>query len=247
MTFSSLLRPFLVVLLAAAGAGCAASSEVPDTETDEEDLRIPGLPFGIGGGRGQAVLQPNGLFSTIVNANGSGCPKGSWKAGISPDGQTFTITFSKYEAKVDPGQASAIKDCQIDVAIVGTKKLVFDVSSFHYQGYVLLENDQMSARQTADYSFGPAGILTSLGGVDLPLPGEVRSQNAVTGPVDESYTYTDTVGAGRPSPCSKASNLHIRTRLRLDNDPQKSGSGYFNTAAIDGSMSFAWKLQWRTC
>ena len=245
-----LLASVFVSSLAAFGCATPKGDEDAAGEPAEEasdELRIPGLGFGFGGGgKGQVVVAPGGLFSTLVNANGSGCPKGSWTAGISPDGQTFTITFSSYETKVSPGVANDIKDCAIDVALVGTSKLKFSIGSLYYQGYVLLENPQMSALQTADYSFGPAGIVTGLLGVGVPLPGELHSQNAVNGPIDQSFVITDNVGV-RWSPCSQANNLHIRTQLRLQNDGAQSGSGYLNASTVDGTLSFAWKMNWERC
>lgn len=244
MSFAS--RALVLAALALLGTvGCAVEANEEDAESAEEDLNLFG--FGLGGGsRGQTVLQPGGLFTTVVNANGSGCPKGTWQAGVSSDGQTFTLTFNKYETQVSPGQAQDTKDCAIDVAIVGTKKLKFEVADLYYQGYVLLENDRMSAVQTADYSFNAAGIVTGLAGIDVPLPNEIHSENPVSGPTDRSYLSSDKVG-GTWSSCKKANNLHIRTRLRLRNDPEKSGSGYFNTSAVDGTMSFAWRLNWQSC
>ena len=244
----------LALLALTTTVGCAASEPEETTESSEDELDVfgPGGIFGGGGfgvgsgGRGQTVAQPSGLFTTIVNANGSGCPKGSWQAGISPDGKTFTITFSAYETRVGPGQSIDTKDCAIDVAMIGTRKLKFEVAALYYQGFVLLENERMSAVQTADYSFNPAGILTGLAGIDVPLPNEVHSENVVSGPSERSYTNTDTV-SGSWSSCKKANALHIRTRLKLRNDPDASGSGYFNTSTVDGSMSFAWKLNWERC
>lgn len=244
--------PLLLVLSA---GGCATADETPgeDTESTEDELNLQKLlggggGFGLGGGgaQGQTVLQPSGLFTTLVNANGTGCPKGTWQAGISSDGQTFTMTFSAYETRIDEGQASTSKDCSISVAILGTKKLKFEVAALYYQGYTMLETEGMSAVQTANYSFDAAGVLTGIAGIDVPLRDEIRSENVTKGPFDQSYTNSDRVG-GAWSKCKKANNLQIRTRLSLHNDAARSGSGYFNTSAVDGSLSFAWKLNWQTC
>jgi hypothetical protein len=243
-----------VLGLAAFGCAAPAEDDPEGTGATADELKWPfgggssgGLGFGIGGATGQVVAGPGGLFSTIVNANGSGCPKGSWQAAISPDGQTFTVTFNAYEARISPGQASDLKECALDVALVGTGNLKFELGSFYYQGYVLLENPQQSAVESADYSFGPAGVISGLIGIDIPLPGELHSQNGVNGPINQSFTLTDNVGGGKWSPCGKANDLHIRTHLRLQNDPAASGSGYVNDSTVDGSLKLAWKMHWQQC
>jgi hypothetical protein len=229
--------------------GCAAPAD--DNAGDQgEDFHIPipgGGGFGIGGATGQVVAGPGGLFSTIVNASGPGCPKGSWNAAISPDGQTFTVSFNQYEAQLSPGQSQAMQYCALDLALLGTRNLKFDIGSFYYQGYVALDNPQMSAVETADYTFNAAGVISGLIGVDIPLPGELHSQSALSGPVSQSYLNTDTVGGGRWSPCGKANDLHIRTHLILNNDPSRNGSGYLNDATVDGSLKFGFKMTWQTC
>jgi hypothetical protein len=230
--------------------GCAAPADDAETDQAGEEFHIPipgGGGFGIGGATGQVVAGPNGLFSTVVNANGSGCPKGSWNAAISPDGQTFTVTFSQYEAQIGPGQSQATKDCALDLALLGTANLKFEIGSFYYQGYVALDNPQMSAVESADYTFNAAGAITGLIGIDIPLPGELHSQSVIGGPVSQSYLNTDNVGGGKWSPCGKANDLHIRTHLKLENDPALNGSGYVNDSTVDGSLRLGFKMTWQTC
>jgi hypothetical protein len=250
------LRGSLISLMAFgfAAFGCASQTDAEENnDSTTQDWSIPnpfgGGGFGIGGGgaTGQVVAGPGGLFSTIVNANGSGCPKGTWNASISPDGQTFTVAFSAYQAQVNPGQASDFKDCQLDVAILGTAKLKFDIASFYYQGYVALENPGMRAVQSADYSFNAAGVITGLVGIDIPLGGEVHSQSVTTGPISDSFLNTDNVGGGRWSPCGKANDLHVRTHLQLLNDPSASGQGYVNNSTVDGTLKFGFKMNWQRC
>lgn len=251
----------LISILALA-SGCAAEPEESETSSDElslGDFLGGGGGFQIGGGggvTGQAVAGPNGLFTTLVHAKGSGCPRDTWKAGISPDGQTFTITFNAYESRVSPGRSVDQKDCGIDVAIAGTQNLQFAIGTFYYQGYAFLEDRSMTATQSADYSFGPAGLISSFipgqaggiaGAIAGMIPGGVSSRNVIRGPADESFTYADDVGIGRWSECAPVANLHINTRLRLENNRPRSGSGYLNNSTVDGALSFGWKLSYRQC
>src|SRR5690242_7308718 len=128
------IRPWLlgVGLLAVLG-GCAA----PDDEAPpgEEDLgRIP-LEL-----RGQKPINHReGAYFANVKARGSGCPAGTWDAAISDDGETFTLTYSAFEAQVGPGKAVDTKECQLEIDLSSGDGVSYSVASFYYQGYVLLE------------------------------------------------------------------------------------------------------------
>jgi hypothetical protein len=195
---------------------------------------IPGGHFGHPGP--EQITAPQGVFFASINANGSGCPAGTWDVGISPDGQTFTLAFSAYEAVVDKGQAVDMKECLLDIALNSPDGLSYSVASFYYQGYVLLDTPGMTAQQTANYFFEHERDNDA-------------SKNLVSGPVDQSYLFTDEIGPERRmwSPCGHADTLHVRTRLSLNNTPDAAGSGYLNNSTVDGSLSFKWNLNWRRC
>src|SRR5262245_4324872 len=97
MSLRSSVSLAICFALGFAAFGCTSPSDEESTDQSQDELRWPfgdgSGGFGIGGGaaQGQVVAGPNGIYTTIVKANGSGCPKGSWTAGISPDGTTFTV------------------------------------------------------------------------------------------------------------------------------------------------------------
>ena len=201
---------------------------------------IPGGHFGQHGPE-TLVPAPNVYFASIT-ANGTGCPDGSWDVGISPDGQTFTLAFSAYEAQVTSGQAVDMKNCTLDVNLASKDSsadgLSFAVASFYYQGYILLDQG-MVARQSASYYFDEEGDHDE----------HDQSENNVTGPFDNSYLFQNDLQAGRQvwSRCGAADTLHIKTQIMLRNNPQNSGDGYINHSTVDGSLSFKWALVWRRC
>jgi hypothetical protein len=253
---------FFLVTMAAAATGCAAPTSTEESGgTRDELLRgrgnegsVPrGGGFGggspgdgslVGGPGSQTVVQPQGVYFASVNANGSGCPAGTWTVAISPDGQTFTLIFSAYEARITRGEVLAMKDCTLDLqlASVDGQNIMFTIGSFYYQGYVALE-DGMSARQRADYSFW----APSLSGVYSMISGVTSSQNNLAGPVNESFIYTDDVGLNQWSPCSPLTRLRVSTSLALQNNPSLSGDGYANSSTVDGSLSLAWHLDYVYC
>jgi hypothetical protein len=191
-------------------------------------------------GRSIDVPNPSGAYYASVTANGTGCPAGTWEAAISPDGQAFTVTFSGYEAVVEPGQAFAVKDCNLAIDLRTPDGYSFSVSSFHYQGYATLDQDGMSASQSAKYYFR-----------GNPVPAkEIRTD--LGGPYDDSYVFSDEEIPLEDmvwSPCGENRTLNALTRITVRNNDARSGHGYFNTSAVDGEVKtvFRFGLAWQQC
>lgn len=229
---SSLAVSLVAVLCSVGAAGCAT-----DTGEASDDLGAASQELG------QAVDVPNpsGAYFAAVTALGTGCPSGTWDASISADGKAFTVSFSAYEAIVEPRQVFSIKDCTLNLDLRSPTGLSYTVSSFHYQGYAALDQPGMTATQTAKYYFQ-----------GNPVPAaELRS--AMTGPYDDSYVFTDNIGVADMvwSPCGATRRLIAQTRLVLRNNTRKTGSGYLNTTAVDGEtdtkLSFTFGLNWKKC
>jgi len=215
--------PFLSFFLV---AGCASTDGTSDEETSEAAL-----------GQTVDVPNPSGMYIAKLTANGTGCPAGTWEASISDDGKAFTVTFSGYEAIVEPGKAFAIKDCTLGLDIQTPQGFSFAVSSFYYQGYALLDAKGMSARQSAKYYF-----------MGNPASGS-ENVRQMSGPMDESYIFSDEVPAANMvwSRCGTQRRLNALTRLVLRNNAAKTGSGYLNTASVDGELQMVFHLAWRKC
>jgi hypothetical protein len=205
-------------------SGCAGSSE--DAASSDEAL-----------GSGVNVPDPSGTYFASINANGTGCPAGTWDAAISPDGQAFTVTFSGYEATVNPGSATSVKDCSLGISIHTPQGMSFAVSSFYYQGYAILDQPGMRASQTANYYFQ-----------GNPIPSN-QARSDLNGPYNDSYMFSDQIPVNDFvwSACGADRLLNAQTRLILTNNAQKSGSGYLNTSSVDGKMTFRFGLSWKQC
>jgi hypothetical protein len=230
MKLFSLFVP--VALFAVVGAvGCAA----PTTDGGDDDVSGGSQAFGVG----VDVPNPSGTYFAHITANGTGCPAGSWEAGISDDGHAFTVTFSSYEAIVNPGQAFSIKDCTLSIDINTPSGFSFAVNSFYYQGYATLDSEGMSAKQTAKYYFR-----------GNPVPGR-EFTNDMVGPFDDSYLQSNQVETANLvwSPCGATRTLNALTRLVLKNNSAKTGSGYLNASSVDGEVDAQWVfgLTWHKC
>jgi hypothetical protein len=226
MKLTSSTLSALALLATASMIGCAGTAEEIGDSTQALGQSID-------------VPNPSGAYFAKVTANGSGCPAGSWEAGISDDGRAFTVTFSGYEATVEAGQSLSVKDCTLSIDLKTPEGYSFTVSSFHYQGYAILDQAGMTARQTAKYYFR-----------GNPVPArELRSD--MTGPYDSSYVFSDDIDLPDLvwSPCGESRTLNAQTRLVLQNNAQRSGAGYLNTTSVDGEVKtvFRFGLSWRTC
>lgn len=231
-----LSKLFVLASLASLGAiGCSADATSADNGDEAVGEASQDLTSSVD------VPNPSGAYFARITANGTGCKPGTWTAEISPDGKAFTVAFGEYEAMVEPGQAMAIKDCTLSIGLHSPSGLSFAVSSFHYQGYALLDSPSMSARQTAKYYFQ-----------GNPVPAQ-ENRSDMRGPFDDSYVFSDRLLTGDFvwSPCGVERNLNAQTRIVLRNNPRKTGSGYLNTTSVDGEvrtpLRISFGLDWRRC
>jgi hypothetical protein len=224
----STIRPAALVpaLLVWIASGCAGA---PGIENEEAlDLGVAQQPL--------EVPDPNGAYFAEVIANGTGCPAGTWQTTISDDGLTFTTSFSAYEAFLEASRSIAIKDCQLGITLHSPQGLSFAVDSFYYQGYAYLDSG-VTGRQTANYYF-----------MGNPVDhAELRTD--LRGPFDDDYLFQDDVGIADLvwSPCGVKRNLNVTTRLRVQNNPRRTGTGYMNLTSVDGSARLVFRLAWRRC
>jgi Domain of unknown function (DUF4360) len=215
-----------VVMFCASGCAVASSSDAgPALDTTTQALTPVRVP------------NPNAPYFIDVTANGTGCPAGTWDASIAADGETFTLRFSSYEASLVPGVAMAVKDCQLAIKLHSPQGLSYSVSELFYSGYASLDSVGMTARQTARYYFQGDPLTNTNARTDM------------TGPFDDEFVYNDAVGVADLvwSACGAQRDLNVGTRMILNNNRRKTGSGYMNTSAVDGSISLKFRLSWRTC
>ncbi|MET0339440.1 MAG: DUF4360 domain-containing protein [Polyangiales bacterium] len=203
--------------LSALGAlACADASTDPDLAPSAHTEAEPEA----------AALQvdPSKITIGSVSATGSGCPRGSWEANVSPDGLALTMTFSKYFLEASPSKPVLQSlACTLSLGLDMPRGYSVGVTKVSYQGYAGLEAG-MTAEQIANYAWTGIGAVSG-----------TESKNTLRGPYDDSYLLIDNVetrGVGiQWSPCDIRSNLQIRTRLTLDNP--RRGSGYINTSDVN--------------
>jgi len=217
--------------LSLSAMGCATDDVASDDSVEGADT----LALAASGGEGD-IKNPSGAFFVSVKPNGTGCPRGTTSTSISPDGKTFTTTFSAFEAIVNKNQSIAVKDCQLAIKLKSPTGFSYTVTEFFYQGYAVLEKGQ-NARQIAKYYFQGAPVQAE----------EARTE--LVGPFDDTYTFQDKVKTTDLvwSPCGVERDLNVRATLRLQNEGRKDG--YINLGVIDANTDtkIQFKLNWRKC
>ena len=225
-------------LTALTAVGCASDDTGIEAEEAQEgaaeDLALQAS------GSTKNVPNPNGAYFASVTANGTGCRPGTWNTSISPDGQTFTTTFSEYFAEVTPKMSSnvAVKDCQLAIKLHSPSGLSYTVTQFFYQGYAFLE-EGVSARQIAGYYFQGNPVASE----------QIRAE--LKGPMDDTYLFEDKITTRDTvsqiwSPCGVDRDLNVKTLLRLQNTSPKR-TGYINVSDVNGSTKLVFRLNWRKC
>jgi hypothetical protein len=216
----------IVGFVGAALAGCAADGSPEDASDDVTSEAL---------GSSVSVPNPSGAYFASVIANGTGCPAGTWNAEISPDGKQFSVSFDAYDAVIGEGQALALKDCMLMIDLKTPRGLSFAVERFHWDGFANLDEAGMSAAFRPKYYFQ-----------GNPVPAR-EDRSDITGPIHEAVLFDDPIDAADLvwSPCGLSRRLNVQSRLLLQNNPAKTGTGSMN---IDGGkLKLRWDIAWRHC
>jgi hypothetical protein len=204
-----------MLLSVALGDGAAGASEASAEGVASSEPR-------------QTVAAPNPAepYFTSVSANGSGCPPGTWEAAISPDGKAFTVTFSSYEAVLNPGEDRSVKECTLSLNVHTPPRISLSTADFHYQGYAIMDKAGMRASQNASYRFRGVPVLAQ------------SNRSQLSGPFDNSYVSSDRLFLLDNVVSQQGANraLSGQTRLVLTNNSARTGSAYLNTTSVDGTI-----------
>ena len=176
-------------------------------------------------------------YFVSVDANGTGCPPGTWNVEISPDGKDFVTTFSSYEVMINDQtpDLTVTKNCSLSFLLHSPLGLSLSVKTVEFIGYTFLEEGVTAVAQ-ASYRFQGSSIMSQ---------SERRTRQ---GPLDTDFVYRDDVAVRDAvwSPCGVNRELIVHTQIQLRNSSPKR-SGYINVAAPVGSTSVRLELQRRAC
>lgn len=184
-------------------------------------------------------LDPGQVFIKDVKYGGTGCPATTAEVSFSPNKQTVTIIFDKYEAIIGPGSKinDHIKNCNLNFQIIYPPGYQYTLYKTDYTGYASLAQG-VTAKQTSSYWF--AGFVGN----------KPTFQSTWKGYFSDQYTFTDTTASQIYSPCGASTTLNINTQLVLTSTDPKA-EGLINTQTIEEKVitkyQHAYGVTWRKC
>jgi len=171
---------------------------------------------------------PAGVTITSVSYGGTGCPQGSTKPQISPDGTQVFINYNNklFTANGNGDIVDTRKFCQINLGLKYPPGWTFAVGSTHILGSLNLASNSVA---TIDVSYYTSGELNDVG-----------TGYTVVGPRNSGFTLVDEIAVLKYSKCSSTTeNLNIVSSIRV------SGRGSITLDAA--ATAFVVGLSWREC
>ena len=138
----------------------------------------------------------------------NGCPEGSYKVVMSPDGTSLSILFDKFtlEGSGSTGSTMPRKVCRISAPLNLPANQSIGVYKVDYRGFAKLVKKQETDLEV-QYFLGPRDNDR----------GRVFKRK-VKGPHEGDYLFTETIGAGQMKRvgCGTAAVLNLAITLSLD-------------------------------
>jgi hypothetical protein len=174
----------------------------------------------------------------VAAANGTGCPAGSAQVTMSPDNKAFTVTYSQFTAQTGPGTKPTDfrKNCQLALNMHVPQGFTFAIAGADYRGYAHLEHGA-SGTETANYYFQGEAQST-------------RIQHNFTGPADNDWEHTDSVGIASLSflPCGEERYLNVNTELRVARGSSSpTATSFLTMDSTDGRIDTTYHVAWKKC
>lgn len=194
---------------------------------------------------------PEGIYIQSLQANGSGCPAGSFAANVSPDGQTFTILLDNYLAAINMQSPMDRKTCQFSVNFKVPNGWTFAITTADYRGFAYAELGTQVAHQ-ALYSFQGSKPLGHRWEHEVKEHHSFRPFE-IRGPYKDNYTIHQELD-NRTAPWSPCNSEESQTLTITTTLMARSLRGNANLQAqitldsIDGSLqSQRYQLAWKRC
>ncbi|MER0245636.1 DUF4360 domain-containing protein [Streptomyces sp. HSW2009] len=187
-----------------------------------------------------AIINPpdDKIVIELATVNGSGCPKGSAEVAVSPDNTAFTVTYSKYLARVggDSDPTEFRKNCQLSLIVYVPSGFTYAIASADYRGYTSLQPGA-TGQEKASYYFQGS-------------PDTAAISHNFKGPQNDNWQATDETDWGQLvwAPCGARRNFNINTELRVNagtSDPKKTS--FMTMDSTDTDINTVYRLAWKQC
>ncbi|MBB2944483.1 hypothetical protein FB565_004212 [Actinoplanes lutulentus] len=174
----------------------------------------------------------------VVQANGSGCPKGSAEVTVSPDNKAFTVSYSKFIAQIGPEAKSTDfrKNCQLALDVLVPSGYTYAVAGADYRGYASLQ-EGVTASETAFYYFQGEQHTTKI-------------KHDFVGYFEDEWQRTDEVEMSSLSflDCGEKRYLNVNTELKVNTaNADKKVTNWITMDSTDGSLETVYHVAWMKC
>lgn len=183
---------------------------------------------------------PGSVSFGSVDFNGSGCPSGSGRATVSPDGEAFTLIFDRFYVASGPGipAQQATRGCRVVADLLSPDGWQFSIVTVDFRGFAALE-DGTSGRLHSRYKFRNG-------------PEQRPSQVRLEGPFLDDFFKRDESGSVERgwSPCRAGRDRDLVINASLHVTAPAARQAYLSVDAIDSAVRpviETYVLRWRRC
>ncbi|MFC9435707.1 DUF4360 domain-containing protein [Nocardia sp. NPDC057030] len=188
----------------------------------------------------QAIpVPPDKVVIDVVTVNGSGCPQGTAAVEVLPDNTAFTVTSSRYTARVGVGARpyDFRKNCQLNLKVHVPQGFTYGIAQADYRGFAHLEQGATALEAARYYFQGDSST-------DF-------ADHTFKGPLNDVWQATDKPEAGEIVylPCGENRNFNINTQLRVyagTSNPNETTSS-ITMNSPDGSVNTTYHFAWKKC
>lgn len=195
---------------------------------------------------------PQGVFIQGVDANGTGCPSGSFAATVSPDGQSFSILLDNYIAETNLNTPVSRQACEFQINFYVPKGWSFAVTSADYRGFAYAELGAIVTHQTL-YSFDGSTPRKARKKLEDRLDHHSFNVFEIKGPYNDNYLIHQALelksAAWAPCNAVESQTLSVSTVLTAKNHHHGTNViSQISLDSIDGSLqSQKYQISWRRC
>ncbi|MDQ1292862.1 MAG: hypothetical protein QG608_743 [Actinomycetota bacterium] len=174
----------------------------------------------------------------IVSLNGSGCPAGTAKAQMYPDGTGFRVFYDDFVVQDGEGLSpvDVRKNCQVNLEVKAPKGYTYAVSKAAYRGYAHLVQGAVGTQLSHFYFTGMSQTETY--------------KHTFKGPYLGSWSVVDvpSLDSLKFAPCGENRNLNINTELRVFNDSEAGNKiSFMAMDTTSARFSTDYDFEWKTC
>ncbi len=168
--------------------------------------------------------------------NGSGCQIGTVAVALSPDQKALSVLFNDYQVQSgrSVGRTSEYKNCNVAIPVHVPQGYSFSIFEIDYRGFNNLPGGGASSTFRADYFFaGSRGPSYA---------------NTFRGPLSDSYTLTNVLGATAVVWSRCGADVILRTNTSMFTKTNSSMQDTISTVdSIDLKAGIIYRIYWKRC